>query len=163
MEEAKRQRVADLLCAHVTYSEITRITGVSSRTISKVKKRLDAGGDLKKAARPSGQSGKAKILTEAFLQDLEAWFEANPTMSICKTAKEMKVDDKTIRNGLKKIARSSRGVLSAPLFAQMPNLPTKRAGGRAGGASGGQGGGGGWEGLCTGGSIEPNRSNLSKD
>ena len=118
MEEAKRQRVADLLCAHVTYWEITRITGVSSRTISKVKKRLDAGGDLKKAARPSGQSGKAKILTEAFLQDLEAWFEANPTMSICKTAKEMKVDDKTIRNGLKKIGMVSKVRPSRPLLTE---------------------------------------------
>eukprot|EP00969_Alexandrium_andersonii_P168966 7467935-Alexandrium_andersonii.AAC.1 len=31
--------------------------------------------------------------------------------------------------------RSSRDMRFAPLFAQMPNLPTKRAGGRAGGAS----------------------------
>ena len=39
------------------------------------------------------------------------------------------------RNGLEIGPRSSRGVRSAPFFAQMPNLPTKRAGGRAGGAS----------------------------
>eukprot|EP00969_Alexandrium_andersonii_P341397 15091049-Alexandrium_andersonii.AAC.1 len=40
------------------------------------------------------------------------------------------------RNDLKTCPRGSRGVRSSPLFAQMPNLPTKRAGGRAaGGAS----------------------------
>eukprot|EP00969_Alexandrium_andersonii_P336342 14866564-Alexandrium_andersonii.AAC.1 len=38
--------------------------------------------------------------------------------------------------------RGSRGVRSAPFFAQMPNLPTTWAGGRAGGAS--RGGLGGW-------------------
>ena len=47
MQEAKRQKVSDLLRAHVTYSEITRITGASSKTISKVKKSLEAGIDLK--------------------------------------------------------------------------------------------------------------------
>eukprot|EP00969_Alexandrium_andersonii_P047428 2080732-Alexandrium_andersonii.AAC.1 len=38
------------------------------------------------------------------------------------------------RNGLTAAPRSSRGVNSAPFFAQMPNLPPKRAGGCAGGA-----------------------------
>eukprot|EP00969_Alexandrium_andersonii_P153583 6791562-Alexandrium_andersonii.AAC.1 len=39
------------------------------------------------------------------------------------------------RRGLEIALRSSRGVRSAPFFAQMPNPPTKVAGGRAGGAS----------------------------
>eukprot|EP00969_Alexandrium_andersonii_P224031 9894432-Alexandrium_andersonii.AAC.1 len=49
---------------------------------------------------------------------------------------------------------------SAPSFARMPNLPTKRAGGRAGGASlGGSGGRSpGSPTLRNGISIEPNRS-----
>eukprot|EP00969_Alexandrium_andersonii_P352610 15438051-Alexandrium_andersonii.AAC.1 len=41
------------------------------------------------------------------------------------------------KDGLKSGPRSSRGVRSAPLLAQIPNLPTKRAG-RAGGASRGE-------------------------
>eukprot|EP00969_Alexandrium_andersonii_P091554 4041054-Alexandrium_andersonii.AAC.1 len=46
------------------------------------------------------------------------------------------------RNDLKISSRSSRGVDSALLFAQIPNLPARKAGGRAGGASrGGLGGG----------------------
>eukprot|EP00969_Alexandrium_andersonii_P197879 8741324-Alexandrium_andersonii.AAC.1 len=38
------------------------------------------------------------------------------------------------RNGLKIAPQSSRRVGSAPLLAQTPNPPAKRAGGRAGGA-----------------------------
>eukprot|EP00969_Alexandrium_andersonii_P253190 11190012-Alexandrium_andersonii.AAC.1 len=47
------------------------------------------------------------------------------------------------RDGLEVAPRSARGVRSALCFAQMPNPPTKGAGGRAGGASRrGTGGGG---------------------
>eukprot|EP00969_Alexandrium_andersonii_P048051 2109220-Alexandrium_andersonii.AAC.1 len=46
------------------------------------------------------------------------------------------------RSGLKCCLRSSRGVCSEPFFAQMPNVPTKWAGGHAttlvGGVSGGE-------------------------
>eukprot|EP00969_Alexandrium_andersonii_P167934 7424602-Alexandrium_andersonii.AAC.1 len=45
------------------------------------------------------------------------------------------------RNGLKIRPRSSGGVSSAPCSAQMPNVPTKRAGGHTGGASRGVWGG----------------------
>ena len=64
MQEAKRKRVSDLLRTHVTYSEITRITGASSKTILKVKKSLEARIDLKAPRR----GGKAQILTEEFLE-----------------------------------------------------------------------------------------------
>ena len=80
--------MADLLRDHVTYTEITRITGASSATISSVKKRLEAGIDLKKSPRPPRQSGKAKKLTDEFLETLEDWFEVNPTHSIRKTARD---------------------------------------------------------------------------
>eukprot|EP00969_Alexandrium_andersonii_P070333 3104255-Alexandrium_andersonii.AAC.1 len=46
-----------------------------------------------------------------------------------------------LRNSLEIGPRSSRGVRSAPLFAQMPNPPLVQASGRAGGASRG---GGSW-------------------
>eukprot|EP00969_Alexandrium_andersonii_P081681 3600728-Alexandrium_andersonii.AAC.2 len=46
------------------------------------------------------------------------------------------------RNVLKTCPRSSRVMRSAPVFAQMPNLPTKPAGGCAGSASRGVRGGG---------------------
>ena len=116
MQEAKRQRVADLLRAHVTYTEITRITGASSATISAVEKRLETGKDLKKAPRTPGQSGKAKKLTDAFLETLEDWFEVNPTHSIRKTAKEMGVSERTIRRGLKSLDMVSKVRPTRPLL-----------------------------------------------
>eukprot|EP00969_Alexandrium_andersonii_P097701 4313401-Alexandrium_andersonii.AAC.1 len=47
------------------------------------------------------------------------------------------------RNGVTICSQSSRGVRPALLFTQVPNLPTKRAGGRAGCASRGDSGEGG--------------------
>ena len=46
MEEAQRLRVADLLRGRVPHREISRIVGVSVRTVERVKKRLEAGDDL---------------------------------------------------------------------------------------------------------------------
>ena len=114
MQEAKRQRLSDLLPAHVTYSEIRRITGASLSTISAVKRRLEAGSDLKAPRR----GGKTQILTDEFLEALEGWFEANPTHSIHKTAKEMGVSEKTIRNGLKKVGMVSKVRPRKPLLTQ---------------------------------------------
>ena len=103
----KRIRVADLLRAHVTYTEITRITGASSQTISAVKKQIEAGGDLQRKPRSVKNQGKTKILDDTFLDKLEAWFEDKPDYSIRRTAKEMGVDEKTIRNGLNILGMSS--------------------------------------------------------
>eukprot|EP00969_Alexandrium_andersonii_P047135 2068460-Alexandrium_andersonii.AAC.1 len=46
-----------------------------------------------------------------------------------------KLDLRGPGNGFKVAIRSSRGVDSLPCFAQMPDLPTKRAGEHGGGAS----------------------------
>eukprot|EP00969_Alexandrium_andersonii_P280037 12379416-Alexandrium_andersonii.AAC.1 len=57
--------------------------------------------------------------------------------------RRLKLELRGPRNHLKIGPQTSGEVRSAPLLAQMPNLPTKRAGGRAGGASrGGPGRGG---------------------
>ena len=44
--EARRQRIADLLHAHVPYKQITDITGASASAIQAVRRRLDNGESL---------------------------------------------------------------------------------------------------------------------
>eukprot|EP00969_Alexandrium_andersonii_P143703 6354568-Alexandrium_andersonii.AAC.1 len=54
-------------------------------------------------------------------------------LEIVNCLRRSKLERRGPRNGLNIDLRSSRRVRSAPFFAQMPNPPTKWAGGRAGG------------------------------
>ena len=103
-QEAKRLRVVDLLRAQVKYARIMEIVGVSRRMIADVRRRLEAGDDLKEKSR----GGHGKILTKKFLSDLEAAYKEDPFKSIRKMAIEKKVCPQTIVNGLRKIDMESR-------------------------------------------------------
>ena len=77
-QEAKRLRVADLLRAQVKYTQIMEIVGVSRHMIADVRRRLEAGDDLKEKPRV----GNGKILTPAFLSSLEDNFKEDPFKSV---------------------------------------------------------------------------------
>ena len=97
-KEVKRLRIADLLRAQFPQNKIAEIVGVSTVTVWSVKKRLEAGDDLKhKIPGPPPH----KKLTEAFLDDLEAAYLASPFTSINDMAKIKRVSDWTIREGIK--------------------------------------------------------------
>ena len=103
-QEAKRLRVADLLRAQVKYTQIMEIVGVSRHMIADVRRRLEAGDDLKEKPRV----GNGKILTPAFLSSLEDNFKEDPFKSVRKMAIERGVCPQTILNGLKKLHMESR-------------------------------------------------------
>ena len=103
-QEAHRQRIADLLHTHVSDQKIMGVTGAGRMTIYRVKKRLEAGKSLQKKSRPA----VTKKLTEDFVSDLKASFEATPNVSIRKMAKTKKVHEKTIRTGLKTLGMASK-------------------------------------------------------
>ena len=104
IQESKRKDVALLINAHKTNAEVAQITGVSIRTVQRVRRKLEAGYDVKDPSRPS----KTKKLTPAFLDNLNSQFEADPYQSIRQVARSLKVDEKTIRNGLKILGKKSK-------------------------------------------------------
>ncbi|TRY74477.1 hypothetical protein TCAL_16804 [Tigriopus californicus] len=71
MQEAQRQRVADLLRAQAPVSTIIEVTGVSKATIYRVKNRLNDSGDLKHASRGSPVNKK---LTPPKLKQIQRAF-----------------------------------------------------------------------------------------
>ena len=54
-QEAKRLRIKDLLTAQVPIKTICEIVQVSSRTVQRVRQRLEAGNDLKHVSSPFKQ------------------------------------------------------------------------------------------------------------
>ena len=102
--EAKRQRIADLIHAHVSNRRIMDIVGCSKELICKVKRLLRAGESLKR--RP-GCGGKNKIRTEEFLTGVASEIEADGTISMRKLAKELKVSPITIRRSVRDLGAFS--------------------------------------------------------
>ena len=100
----RRQRVSDLLRSQVKYTDISRIVGVSLRTIANVRQRIDAGAGLEE---PS-HGGQNKILTKKFLKGLEKAFKANPFQSLRSVARKRQICTPTVLRGLKKIHMESR-------------------------------------------------------
>jgi len=95
--EAQRQRISDLLDAQVPNKEIIDIVKCSRRLVSTVKKLKEDGETLK---RKPGSGGHNKVLNNAFMDNVAASIEAEPTKSMRKMAKTLDVDEKTIRTAV---------------------------------------------------------------
>ena len=104
VREAKRKEIALLVRAQKTNAEIAQLCEVSIRTVRRVRNKVEAGITVEDPSRPSN----TKILTPAFLDNLRALFEADPYQSIRQVAREQKVDEKTIRNGLNMLGLKSK-------------------------------------------------------
>ena len=90
--EAKRQRVSDLLHAHISHEKIKEIVGCSDSLIFKVKRLEKEGKSLK---RKEGSGGHNKIRSDEFLVGLASEVEADNTVSMRKLSKELKDDQKS--------------------------------------------------------------------
>jgi inhibitor of nuclear factor kappa-B kinase subunit alpha len=97
---SKNQRILDLHNAHVHPRLIREQLDVSIRTVYRVIR--EGRVDRKKRETPSHQ-----ILTKKFLAKLSKAVEKEPTLSIRRHAKKLKVSATTVRNGLKKVGKQS--------------------------------------------------------
>ncbi|XP_014784635.1 uncharacterized protein LOC106879525 [Octopus bimaculoides] len=97
-QESKCQRVCDLLNGLVTPKEISRIVGMSIKTVYNVKNRMAMS---KTITRKSGSGGINKKRTKAFIKALKSKILKDPAKSMRKMAIELEVDNKTIRNAVK--------------------------------------------------------------
>eukprot|EP00095_Tigriopus_kingsejongensis_P006862 maker-scaffold176_size284796-snap-gene-1.24 protein:Tk06862 transcript:maker-scaffold176_size284796-snap-gene-1.24-mRNA-1 annotation:"vascular endothelial growth factor a-a" len=93
-QEAKRQRVPDLLDAEVDPKRISEIVGVSERTVRNIRAAKKIGNGVE---RKEGSGGNGLKGNEAFLKSLEAKIKADPTASMRRLADEFDVDEITIR------------------------------------------------------------------
>ena len=82
-QESKRQRVCDLLNALVTPKEISRIVGMSIKTVYNVKNRMTM---TKTITRKSGSGGSNKKRTKAFIKALKSKILKDPNKSMRKMA-----------------------------------------------------------------------------
>lgn len=92
-QESKCQRISDLLM-----QVISRIVGVSLKTVYNVKKRMNRCKTIK---RKSGSGGSNKKRTKRFIKVLRSQILKDPTKSMRKMAVKLEVDNKTIRNAVK--------------------------------------------------------------
>ena len=106
--EARRQRISDMLRAHVAVKTIMEITGASSASIYKLKAKLEAGKSVESVVKHKSKPTPNKKLTPAFLADLKARYTANPSISMRKMAKIVGVGEKTIRRGVKELGMASK-------------------------------------------------------
>ena len=97
-QESKRQRVCDLLNALVSPKQISRIEGVSEKTVYNVKKKMIMS---KTITRKTESRGSNKKRTKTFVNTLKSKIQKDPTKSMRKMAHELKVDSKTVRNSVK--------------------------------------------------------------
>lgn len=116
--EAKRQRVSDLLDAGVKSKEIEEIVGCSRSLVDTVKKLKKENASF---SRPK-HGGQNKIRTQDFIDNVKAAIEANPMKSKRQLAKELSVDEKTIRNTVQDLGafsykRRKQQLLSATTMA----------------------------------------------
>ena len=88
----------DLLNALVSPKQISRIVGVSEKTVYNVKKKMIMS---KTIARKTGSGGSNKKRTKTFIKTLKSKIQKDPTKSMRKMARELKVDSKTVRNSVK--------------------------------------------------------------
>eukprot|EP00095_Tigriopus_kingsejongensis_P010917 snap_masked-scaffold238_size242079-processed-gene-0.0 protein:Tk10917 transcript:snap_masked-scaffold238_size242079-processed-gene-0.0-mRNA-1 annotation:"calcineurin b homologous protein 1" len=96
-QEAKRQRVSDLLDAEVDPKRISEIVGVSERTVRNIRAAKKIGNGVE---RKEGSGGNGLKRNEAFLKSLEAKIKADPTASMRCLADEFDVDEITIRRAV---------------------------------------------------------------
>ena len=120
-QEAKRRRVVDLLSTHVDISKIVTIFGVSRRTVYRVKDHLTAGTGIN---RKLGSCNSSPILTPEFLEVIKAKIDVEPYKLMRKTARELKIDPKTMRNAVKKLGYESYIIFSCRIVLP-PTGPTQ--------------------------------------
>eukprot|EP00095_Tigriopus_kingsejongensis_P008533 maker-scaffold81_size397536-snap-gene-2.18 protein:Tk08533 transcript:maker-scaffold81_size397536-snap-gene-2.18-mRNA-1 annotation:"multidrug resistance-associated protein 1 isoform x4" len=96
-QEAKRQRVSDLLDAELDPKRISEIVGVSERTVRNIRAAKKIGNGVE---RKEGSGGNGLKRNEAFLKSLEAKIKADPTASMLCLADEFDVDEITIRRAV---------------------------------------------------------------
>ena len=104
-ELLKRERIASLLRASVPQNKIAELEKVSPTTVYKVKKRMEAGGNLNRKKRVTPNR---LVLTPPVLKDIKASYGANKTISINKMAKIKDLKVTTLKRGLKKLGLKSR-------------------------------------------------------
>ena len=97
-QKSKRQRVCDLLNALVSPKQISRILGASEKTVYNIKKKMIMS---KTITRKTGSGGSNKKRTKTFIKTLKSKVQKDPTKSMRKMARELKVDSKTVRNSVK--------------------------------------------------------------
>ena len=90
--------MSDLLNALVSPKQISRIVGVSKKTVYNVKKKIIMS---KTITRKTGSGGSDKKRTKTIIKTLKSKIQKDPTKSMQKMARELKVDSKTIRNSVK--------------------------------------------------------------
>eukprot|EP00095_Tigriopus_kingsejongensis_P005978 maker-scaffold48_size466083-snap-gene-2.9 protein:Tk05978 transcript:maker-scaffold48_size466083-snap-gene-2.9-mRNA-1 annotation:"hypothetical protein TRIADDRAFT_50060" len=96
-QEAKRQRVSDLLDAEVDPKRISEIVGVSERTVRNIRAAKKIGNGVE---RKEGSGGNGLKRNVAFLKSLEAKIKADPTASMRRLADEFDVDEITIKRAV---------------------------------------------------------------
>lgn len=100
MEQANRQRIANLLCVGMAVKNIAGIVRISLPTVYAVKKRAKEGGSGFEGAVGSGTT--CLIWNDAFLDAQEEEIAKRPNKPMCKLAREAGVDEKTIRMAVHK-------------------------------------------------------------
>lgn len=105
MQEQTRERIAELLHAHVATKTIIKLVGVSESTVTQVKRSLANDGDL--THKPRGPPVSKKLLPDC-LEIIKSKFEAASCMSMRKMAKEEDLDEKTICTAIKQLSVVSR-------------------------------------------------------
>ena len=90
--------MCDLLNASVSLKQISRIVGVSEKTVYNVKKKMIMS---KTITRKTGSGGSNKKCSKTFIKTLKSKIQKDPTKSMQKVERELKVDSKTFKNSVK--------------------------------------------------------------
>ncbi|QQP52318.1 Uncharacterized protein FKW44_004437, partial [Caligus rogercresseyi] len=86
-QEAKRNRVRDLLDAQVPQNDIAKIVGISERTVRRIQHARQSGLGTK---RSPGSGGHNKKRDKTFLNVLKKRIKEDPTVSMRKHSKILK-------------------------------------------------------------------------
>ena len=95
-QEVKRQRIADLLLAGVKIRCIVETVGVSMSTAYNIKGQISVGGGIKELE-ALGSGGMNKKWDFVFLKSLKTKILKDPTESMRKLSRDIKVSPQTIR------------------------------------------------------------------
>ena len=96
-QEAKHNQIIDLLDAHTTQKEISKIIGVTERTVHHIQHATKLGRGRK---RSPGSGGRYKKRNKIFLKTLKEKIMESPTISMRRHAKTLNLDPKTIRTAV---------------------------------------------------------------
>ena len=113
MEEAKRKEIIALHRAQLDKKLIATITGSSLMNVYRVIKKFEETGVITRKIRTDVHNKKR---TKNFLQRLERRIDKEPTKSIRKQARDMGVNEKTMRVALKDLGMASRVRPKCQLF-----------------------------------------------